>query len=64
MSLSNAGIAHIYLDTIQPALAETYLIKAIHYSQITEKMPEKERALLKRQFAENLVNLGRAKDAR
>lgn len=64
ISRSNAGMAHIYLDTIQPALAESYLIKAIHYSQVTDKMSEKERDLLKRQFAENLVNLGRAKDAK
>lgn len=64
ISRSNAGLAHIYLDTIQPALAESYLKKAIHFSQVTEQMHEKERALLKRQFAENLVNLGRAKDAK
>lgn len=64
ISRSNAGLAHIYLDTIQPALAEDYLRKAIHYSQVTDEMQEKERDLLKRQFAENLVNLGRAKDAK
>ena len=63
ISLSNAGIAHIYLDTIQPALAESYLKKAIHWSQRTDSMPEKESIMMKRQFAENLVNLGRAKDA-
>lgn len=63
ISLANAGIAHIYLDTIQPALAESYLKKAIQWSQVSKQMPDKEVALLKRQFAENLVNLGRAKDA-
>src|SRR5690625_845502 len=63
LSRSNAGIAHIFLDTIQPALAESYLKKAIDFSQQTDRMEELEKAMLKRQFAENLVNLGRAKDA-
>ena len=63
LSRSNAGLAHIFLDTIQPALAESYLKKAIMWSQHTERMKKSEKAMLKRQFAENLVNLGRAEDA-
>ncbi len=64
LSRSYAGIAHIFLDTIQPAYAESYLKKAIQWSQKSKKMKLKEKNLLKRQFAENLVNLGRANDAK
>lgn len=63
LSRSHAGIAHIFLDTIQPALAETHLKQAIDWAQRSDRMKEKEKAMLKRQFAENLVNLGRARDA-
>ncbi|MFC7685083.1 BTAD domain-containing putative transcriptional regulator [Ureibacillus sp. GCM10028918] len=62
MLKANAGIAHIYLDTIQPALAETYLIEALSLSEIV-KLEEEEMYLLERQYAENLVNLGRAGEA-
>lgn len=64
LSRSYAGIAHIFLDTIQPALAEKYLKKSIDWSQKTTHMSVDEKLLLKRQFAENLVNLGRAADAK
>lgn len=64
LSRSYAGIAHIFLDTIQPGLAEKYLRKAIEWSQKTDDMKEEEKLMLKRQFAENLVNLGRATDAK
>ena len=33
MTKSQAGIAHIYLDTIQPALAEPYLEKALELAE-------------------------------
>lgn len=64
LSRTYAGIAHIFLDTIQPALAEKYLKKSIDWSQKTTVMSTDEKLLLKRQFAENLVNLGRAADAK
>ena len=31
-SRANAGIAHIYLDTIQPGMAEPYLREAISFA--------------------------------
>ncbi|WP_168193824.1 BTAD domain-containing putative transcriptional regulator [Lysinibacillus sp. SGAir0095] len=62
MFKANAGIAHIYLDTIQPALAEIYLIEALELSKIV-KLEQEELYLLERQYAENLVNLGRAGEA-
>ncbi|MFY3792906.1 BTAD domain-containing putative transcriptional regulator [Ureibacillus sp. MALMAid1270] len=54
-----AGIAHIYLDTIQPAFAEDYLKKALKIAQ-NVNMNKDELYLLQRQYAENLVNLGKA----
>ena len=57
-----AGIAHIYLDTIQPAFAEDYLEKALSIAQ-SVKMDQEELYLLQRQYAENLVNLGKAYEA-
>ena len=59
---ANAGIAHIYLDTIQPALAEEYLIEALKLSENVH-LEQEEVYLLERQYAENLVNLGRAGEA-
>lgn len=59
---ANAGIAHIYLDTIQPALAEQYLMEALKLAEIVE-LEKNEHDLLERQYAENLVNLGRAGEA-
>lgn len=35
MTKSQAGLAHIYLDTIQPALAEPYLEKALELAKYT-----------------------------
>lgn len=63
ISKANAGLAHIYLDTIQPGLAEPYLIEALSSAVQTDVFSKKEMDQLKRQFAENLVNLGRAAEA-
>lgn len=63
LSRAHAGIAHIYLDTIQPASAEHYLREAIRYAQQDQQTTPLEMARLKRQFAENLVNLGKARAA-
>ena len=60
-SRANAGIAHIYLDTIQPGMAEPYLLEAISFAQKSVKTNFHEMEMLKRQFAENLVNLGKAR---
>jgi len=62
-SRANAGIAHIYLDTIQPGMAEPYLREAISFGQKSLKTNFHDMERLKRQFAENLVNLGKAADA-
>jgi len=62
-SRANAGIAHIYLDTIQPGMAEPYLREAISFGQRSVKTNFQDMERLKRQFAENLVNLGKALDA-
>ncbi|HBT70741.1 MAG TPA: transcriptional regulator [Lysinibacillus sp.] len=62
MTKSQAGLAHIYLDTIQPALAEPYLEKALELAKYTPLLKE-ELLELQRQYAENLVNLGKAKGA-
>ncbi|MFC5604685.1 BTAD domain-containing putative transcriptional regulator [Sporosarcina koreensis] len=60
---AHAGIANIYLDTIQPGLADPYLMNAILFAEKSDRTSELEMELLKRQFAENLVNLGKASDA-
>ncbi|WP_445477317.1 BTAD domain-containing putative transcriptional regulator [Lysinibacillus irui] len=62
MTKSQAGLAHIYLDTIQPALAEPYLERALELAKHTPLLKE-ELLELQRQYAENLVNLGKAKGA-
>lgn len=62
MTKAQAGLAHIYLDTIQPALAEPYLIKALDHAKNTA-LSQSEHLELQRQYAENLVNLGKAKQA-
>lgn len=59
---ANTGLAHIYLDTIQPGLAENYLKEALKLSEVVE-LEQKEYFQLERQYAENLVNLGRAGEA-
>ena len=63
VSRAHAGIAHIYLDTIQPGRAEPYLRKAIVEAESGDGTDQKVMARLKRQYAENLVNLGRADEA-
>ncbi|WP_262173751.1 BTAD domain-containing putative transcriptional regulator [Saccharococcus sp. Marseille-Q5394] len=60
---AHAGIANIYLDTIQPGLADPYLMNAILFAEKSDRTSVLEMELLKRQFAENLVNLGKASDA-
>lgn len=62
-SQANAGLAHIYLDTIQPGLAEPYLRQAISIGRKSAKTSFYDMESLKRQFAENLVNLGKAEEA-
>ena len=51
------------MDTIQPGMAEPYLREAISFGQKSTKTSFHDMARLKRQFAENLVNLGKAKEA-
>ena len=63
LSRSNAGMGHIYLDTIQPGMAKPFLLEAITFAQKSAKMSNREMEMLKRQIAENLVNLGKAADA-
>ena len=62
MTKAQAGLAYIYLDTIQPAFAEPYLIQALELANNTALSLE-EHLELQRQYAENLVNLGKAKQA-
>ncbi len=64
VSKANAGIAHIYLDTIQPALAKPYLEESIRWAENSLEMNNTEKQHLKRLLAENLVNLGRANEAK
>ncbi|WP_249650916.1 hypothetical protein, partial [Lysinibacillus sp. D4A3_S15] len=59
---AQAGWAHIYLDSIQPALADPHLEKALEIAKYTP-LPKTELVEFQRQYAENLVNLGKAKDA-
>ncbi|MGV3487074.1 MAG: BTAD domain-containing putative transcriptional regulator [Tuberibacillus sp.] len=56
------GIAQVFLDTIQPGKADKYLKKAVEVIPENEAVNER-RARLTRLMAENLVNLGRAKEA-
>ncbi|QUW22334.1 hypothetical protein JSQ81_01715 [Sporosarcina sp. Marseille-Q4063] len=62
-SRANAGIAHIYLDTIQPGKAKAFLQEAISFAQKSKKVSFHEMEMHKRQFAENLANLGKAAEA-
>ncbi|MGM9921192.1 MAG: BTAD domain-containing putative transcriptional regulator [Bhargavaea sp.] len=62
ISRAHAGIAHIYLDTIQPGRAEPYLRRAILEAESGNGTDQKAMVRLKRQYAENLVNLGRAEE--
>lgn len=64
MSYAHAGLAHIYLDTIQPGLADPHLAKAIAFANQTTTMSQTDMNNLKRQFAENLVNLGKTREAK
>ena len=53
------GLAHIYLDTIQPALAQQYLLSALKLSEKVE-LKEEELQLLQRQFAEKSSEFGKS----
>ena len=64
MSYAHAGLAHIYLDTIQPGLADPHLANAIAFANQTTNMSKTDMYNLKRQFAENLVNLGKTREAK
>ncbi len=64
MSYAHAGLAHIYLDTIQPGLADPHLANAIAFANQTTNMSDVDMFNLKRQFAENLVNLGKTIEAK
>lgn len=63
VSRANAGLAHIYLDTIQPRLAKPFLEEAVKWAEKSTHITQHEMLLLKRLLAENLVNLGRANEA-
>ena len=63
LSRANAGIAHIYLDTIQPREAKPFLQAAISFAQKSKKVSFHEMEMHKRQYAENLANLGKAAEA-
>ncbi|WP_391122903.1 BTAD domain-containing putative transcriptional regulator [Psychrobacillus sp. L3] len=64
LSRANAGLAHIYLDTIQPKLAKSYLEDAVAWAKKSSDITQHEMLSLKRLLAENLVNLGRANEAK
>ncbi|MFJ8064549.1 BTAD domain-containing putative transcriptional regulator [Psychrobacillus sp. NPDC096426] len=64
LSRANVGLAHIYLDTIQPALAKPFLEDALKWAEKSSEMIVTERLVLKRLLAENLVNLGKANEAK
>lgn len=57
------GIASIYIDTIQPLYAEPYLEKALGIAETTNDLDEKTHKEWKWLRIENLVNLGKAKEA-
>ncbi|WP_397538003.1 BTAD domain-containing putative transcriptional regulator [Rummeliibacillus pycnus] len=59
---AKAGIAHIYLDTIQPSLAENYLQEALELVERAE-LEESHLQFIQKQYAENLVNLGKPYEA-
>ncbi|WP_391209456.1 hypothetical protein [Psychrobacillus sp. L4] len=64
LSRANAGLAHIYLDTIQPKLAKPYLEDAVAWAKKSSDITWDEMLSLKRLLAENLVNLGKANEAK
>lgn len=64
ISRANAGLAHIYLDTIQPVLAQPYLKEAIEWAEKGRDIHPFEKLFLKCLMAENLVNVGKANDAK
>lgn len=61
-SLAHEGKAKIYLDTIQPAKADSHLSQAIKLMGVERGNPERQLQLYSL-MAENLVNLGKMKEA-
>ncbi len=58
------GLARVYLDTIQPAKAKIYLDRAIAgMTDLKQSGKEETDTGLYRLMAENLINLGRAREA-
>ncbi|QCJ43867.1 transcriptional regulator [Bacillus sp. S3] len=62
MSMALEGKAKIYLDTIQPHLAERLLYEAIAYRERC-KSTDEEKGLLYSLLSENLLNSGKASEA-
>lgn len=56
---SKAGIAKIYVDTLQPSIAKGYLQEALALSKQCQ-IPKQEYIHLNLQYVENLVNIGQA----
>ncbi|MCA1056433.1 transcriptional regulator [Rossellomorea aquimaris] len=63
-SRAYVGIGRIYLDTIQPGKAQRYLLKAIECLEEVEGDFEQEKHQLYHLISENLVNSGKAIQAR
>lgn len=62
MLRAKIGLAHIYLDTIQPSLAEGYLQEALDLAEHTQ-IEKEQLQFIQKQYAENLVNLGKPFEA-
>ena len=56
---SKAGLAKIYVDTLQPSIAKGYLQEALALSNECQ-IPKQEYIYLNLQYVENLVNIGQA----
>ncbi|MCT8136788.1 transcriptional regulator [Anaerobacillus sp. CMMVII] len=61
-SLAHEGKAKIYLDTIQPAKADSHLSQSIWLMEQEQENPDRQIQLYSL-MAENLVNLGKMKEA-
>lgn len=59
---ANTGIAHIFLDTIQPSIAESYLQEALKLAE-NAQLEESYLQFMQKQYVENLVNLGKTYEA-
>ncbi|KGR81676.1 BTAD domain-containing putative transcriptional regulator [Lysinibacillus odysseyi] len=56
---SKAGLARIYVDTLQPSIAKGYLQEALQLANQCQ-IPKQEFIHLNLQYVENLVNIGQA----